>query len=284
MKQISLLFIFLLALSAKVASTSKRLTHVVMPFHSRQIGIVRENLRIWSVYPPCKPNSIIDRFIFFVSGTANDTLKGELLQSFISSSSNLKCFGSVGVEFAGLEDRNDGYLRGSRLMFEHMISKSIDFGEVEPSHVFYMEPDCIPIRPYWLDEIQRQVITSTSPFWMKGSIYQGHGNVINQNFIYNRVHINGNAIYNVEDERFRDFYFNFVRPFIKSIYPKKEGAYDTDIFKLLFWKNGIYGARVFHLFKFSTFIQNNWHSKYSLSEILENCPDTYLIHGGKDID
>lgn len=255
--------------------SDSRLTHVVMPFHSKQMETVKNNLRSWSLFPPCQSKTQV-RFIFFVSGSSNVTLEKELSQIFKS-----KCFESVRVEFAGLMDKNDKYLQGSRLMFEQMISKKMNYGKkIEPSHVFYMEPDCLPIRSFWLDAIQEQVISSKSPFWMKGSIYYGRGDVINDRFPYSRIHINGNAIYNVADDEFREFYFNYVRPFIVKNYSNKRGAYDTDIFKFLFWKNAFYTARLFYKFQFSDFIQNHWHTEYSLSKVLKHSPNTYLIHGG----
>ncbi len=263
------------AISCLSSVPDPKLTHVVMPFHSRQLESVKNNLRTWSHFPPCQSKTQV-QFIFFVSGKRNDTMEDMLLQMFKS-----KCFESSRVEFAGLIDNNDGYLKGSRLMFEQMISRKMNYGnKIEPSHVFYMEPDCLPIRSFWLDAIQDQVTTSISPFWMKGSIYYGRGEVIKKNIFYNRVHINGNAIYNVADNEFREFYFNFVRTFILKHYPKLEGAYDADIFKILYWKNALYTAHLFHKFQFSDFIQNHWHSEYSLSEVLKYNPNTFLIHGG----
>lgn len=275
-KLIKFLFSFLLAIIfTSFVSSEARLTHVVMPFHQRQFETVQKNLNSWSRFPPCKSDQPVE-FIFFVSGMKNDSLASDLLKLPQS-----KCFESFRVEFGYLEDENDAYLKGSRLMFEIMISRKLNYGNTEPSHVFYMEPDCSPIRPYWLEAIQNQVIAPNSPFWMKGSIYYGRSDIIKDSFLYNRVHINGNAIYNVADDDFREFYFKFVRPFVKKYYPGKGGAYDTDIYKFLFWKNAMYTAHLFHLFQFSDFIQNHWHSEFSLKDVLKSSPNTFLIHGGE---
>lgn len=261
----------------KVMSTPT-LTHVVMPFHSRQLKTVQENLQSWLIFPPCQSHLNVE-FIFFVSGARNETLIEYLIKSFKS-----KCFESARVEFANLEGTDDEYLRGSGLMFEKMLSKNIDYGKVMPSHVFYMEPDCKPIRSYWLDAIQLRIISPNSHFWMKGSIFYGHADVISNKMLCNRIHINGNAIYNVGDNDFRTFYFKHVRDFIEKNYPKEKRAYDIDIFKLLFWENGILAPHLIHLFQFSDFIQNHFHSKYSLKEILKNNPNTFLIHGGNALE
>lgn len=250
------------------------LSHVVMPFHQRQIESVLKNIRAWSRYPPCKDDFNVG-LVFFVSGNFDESLRSELLKSVDSA-----CFNFISVEFAGLEGHDDDYLRGSRLMFEQMIAKNLNFGTKKPSHVFYMEPDCLPIRPFWLNAINEHIVPPNAPFWMKGSIFRGHVQTVTSKFIYNHVHINGNAIYNLEDSEFSDFYFKMVSPFVTAKYSQRSRAYDTDIFKLLFWDNSRHTTEFFHKFQFSDFIQNHWHSEYSLGEILEKCPDTFLIHGG----
>lgn len=268
---LKLFFLLLIALEGCLCA---HLSHVVMPFHQRQAQKVKENLKLWSKYPPCRDQNMRVGFIFYVSGLRNDSLANDLISSFDSS-----CFNTIIVEFAELSAKDDQYLKGTRLMFEKMISKGMNFGTITPSHVFYMEPDAVPIRPYWLEGINQQIISPNALFWVKGSFFRGHSNTILSKKIYNHIHINGNAIYNLEDERFRKFYFGRLRKFIEKYF--NEGAYDTDFFKFLLWDNAKYSSKYFHLFQFSDFIQNHWHSNYSLTEILENCPNTYLIHGGQ---
>lgn len=266
--------ILLLALVIGLVN-SAHLSHVIMPFHQRQVEIVKDNLKLWSRYPPCRHGSLQNiGLIFYVSGNRNEDLVKDLLNSF-----NSPCFNSITVEFAELSHEDDRYLKGSRLMFEKMLSKKLDFNGINPSHVFYMEPDALPIRPFWLETIKQQIISPNAMFWMKGSIFRGQKQSISTNVIHNHIHINGNAIYNLEDDYFRKFYFELVRPFIKMNF-KNEAAYDTDIFKVLLWDNAKYTKEFFHMFQFSDFIQNHWHSEYSLSEIRENSPNTFLVHGG----
>lgn len=244
-----------------------------MPFHRRQLASVRRNVNLWSLYPPSEAPSNVS-FIFYVSGHYDEELNSILL-SLVDE----KYFMHVSVEFANLDGTNDSYLKGSRLMFERMLSKRMKFGPVSPDVVLYMEPDCVPIRSYWLNIVaEESVYNDRSPFWMKGSIFRGEFNVISNDKLYNRIHINGNALYNLFDNNFSDFYFKLVRPLISEKF--NEGAYDTDIYKLLLWSNARYTTKYFQKFQYSDFIQNYWHANYSLSEILENCPNTVLIHGG----
>ena len=69
---------------------------------------------------------------------------------------------------------------------------------------------------------------------MKGSLFRGLDGIINHNNLYNRIHINGNAIYNLSDESFSNFFINVVRRVIKAKF-HDNGAYDTDIFRVLLW-------------------------------------------------
>lgn len=275
--------IFAIDLLFCTATTSDYLSHVIMPFPIKQIEDVKANINSWSRFQPCSQdftllssNTTQVNFIFFVSSSENEKIRKELINYFNSYPSS-KCFKSVSVEFANL-GKDDSYLKGSRLMFEQMISKKLNYGNNDVSHVFYMEPDCSPIRSNWLHAINQQIIPLNTPFWMKGSIFRGKMHILKTMEIYNHIHINGNAIYNVRSDDFRKFYFEIVRPFINDKF--KEGAYDTDIYKVLLWQQAKYTASFFHLFQFSDFIQNHWHSEYSLNEILDGNPNTFLIHGG----
>ena len=251
-----------------------KLTHIIMPFHRRQLESVQRNINLWELYPPSDDVTNVS-FIFYVSGQYDRKLENFLLDLIKKD-----YFKEISVAFANLEGNSDSYLKGSRLMFERILSKEIDFGSTPPDIVFYMEPDCIPIRSYWLATLAAEAnYNPKSPFWVKGSIFRGDFDVISNDKLYNRIHINGNSLYNLSDERFSDFYFQGVRPFISSKF--NEGAYDTDIYKLLLWSNARYTAKFFHKFHYSDFIQNYWHSNYSISEILNNCPNTVMIHGGK---
>lgn len=271
MKKIVLLILWTAFINISLAS---HLSHVVIPFHKRQVDMLMKNIQSWSRYQPCEGNFKVG-LIFFVSGVPDESLRLKLKESV-----GTNCFDSINVEFAGLEGDQDHYLKGTRIMFEQMISKSLNFGEKKPSHVFYMEPDCLPIRPNWLHAINKHVIPPNAPFWMKGSVYRGHAESVSTRFLYNHVHINGNAIYNIESDEFKDFYSNLVSPLVRRKYNERNRAYDTDIFKLLFWNNARNTAQFFHKFQFSDFIQNHWHSEYSFKEIRHNSPDTFLVHGG----
>lgn len=270
-----------------------RLTHVVMPFHPRQADRVLFNLKSWLKYTPCDcplkqiPSDLTEnsldkniKFIFFVSSKFNQTLQLELLSKF--DSIKPCCFTGGSKVYFGDLGKDDTYLKGSRLMFEQMLARKIfEIGDTV-SHVFYMEPDCLPVRSLWLAALENRIIVPNAKFWLKGSNFRGNPATIKSQYIYNQIHINGNAIYNIGDKDLAEFYFYGLRRFIKKFF--KEGAYDTDFFKFLLWENGIYAKDIFHLFKFDDFIQNHWHSSFSLSNVLRENPDTFFVHGGTNVD
>lgn len=264
-----------------------QLSHVIMPFHPRQLESVKQNLKIWSKHFPCKKETKLNGigFIFYVSSSKKDIVNSKTFESdlFEASESGKDCFRFFSIVYADLRGDDDRYLMGSRLMFEKMIKKEIDFGSTTPSHIFYMEPDCRPIRSNWLKVLNSLIISPNTEFWMKGSLFRGSYDVIINNAIYNHIHINGNAIYNISDEGLSEFYFKVVRKIVDTKL-KNSCAYDTDIYRALLWKNSKYTAPFFHMFQYSDFIQNYWHSAYSQSEILNNYPNTFFIHGGEPIN
>jgi hypothetical protein len=279
-----------------------RLTHLVVPFHFSQEDKALELMEMWKVYPPCRimddeedeKCSVNDvsyfrrsfqeplgrdiELVLFVSCSPDRKLAERLLNGFNVLPHKVKqCFKSAHVRFASLVAEEDTYLAGSRHMFERMLNNLI--GITEASYVYYMEPDCRPIRPYWLSIVDSLTRFPNSKFWIKGSIYRGKSKSINVKLMFNLFHINGNAIYNLGDQAFRTFYFDQVRPYIVRNW--NEGAYDTDIFKMLLDGGRVARSRqLAHLFQFSDFMQNWWHSNYSVSEIRRNSDLTVLVHGG----
>jgi hypothetical protein len=188
-----------------------------------------------------------------------------------------QCFSEARVRYADLKAEEDTYLAGSRNMFERMMNSLI--GITEAQYAFYMEPDCRPVRPYWLSVVDSLCRWPNSKFWMKGSIFRGSMKAITQPLAHNLFHINGNAIYNLADQGFRDFYFKRVVPYVRA--NGRQGAYDTDTFiYLLDQKFYELNKDIAHLFQFSDFMQNHWHADYSISGTREGSDVTVLVHGG----
>lgn len=260
------------------------LSHVIIPFHIKQYDILVRNIKKWSKYMPCNKRDFFNKnspkLIFFVGYTEESSVKylhyklSDLMPYF-------RCFSNrytIDLVKFKLAKKNDSHVLGARLMFEYMLSKKNSLFK-ECTYVFYMEPDCIPIRSEWIDALQKEI----GSFWIKGAIFRGKfENKINK-YLPNKYHINGNALYNIGDKRFVEFYFKILRPYIER-HGDSITAYDTDFSEfLLDIKNYDYVKMIIHNFVFTETIQNLWHLNYSVKEVRQKYPQTFIVHGGNPI-
>jgi hypothetical protein len=269
------------------------LSHLIIPLHIKQKERMKGYFEKWKMYPPCeeeknekynlfaaRPTEKI-KIVLQVSSEApiTDQDRKDLVEHYYQEGVKSKCFASI--EIKELIIRNDSYLTGSRVMFESMLSN--EMGLVNPTYIFYMEPDCKPIRSGWLQAVDAAIRWPNAHFWMKGSPYRGKPTPNISNHLIVRSHINGNAIYNLGDPAFSSFYFDTVKPFIKKKFAIYGAAYDLDFFRLFYNSTGEFYYSFQHLltkFQYSEVIQNHWHSVYRLRDLLENSLDTFIIHGG----
>lgn len=320
-------------------NNSPRLTHVIIPFHVKQLGKMIYFMEQWDLFPPCPDpkhlNDLLslldsnnnnqnhdtrtsmkreqndnynekwknelfgkakntkgnDHFSFANSLGRNVTLivfmntrydleiETKIAKTFHSLLDRTKsCFSGIRFRYADLVGEKDSYLMGSRMMFELMMQGNAAMDN--PGYAFYMEPDCLPIRSNWLSLVDSHTRWPNPPFWLKGSIFRGDMKIVGTTNIVNMFHINGNAIYNLRDLELQRFYFRRVRKFIEDKV-KKEGAYDTDV--AMYLQNGHFlteALDIAHKFQFSEFIQNLYHSNYSISGLAKKNRVTVMVHGG----
>lgn len=289
---------------------SLRLTHVVMPFHQSQVEQAIRNLESWRVFPPCQPaenggvgdeavwgdlndehlwwrEMTVDpkmplgrniSLLLFLNGQPDKAVEAELRLQFNNLPQSVRsCWSDMEVRWAKLTAEKDTYLTGSRSMFEVMLNGWI--GLREAHYVLYMEPDARPIRPFWLSMLDAQTRWPNPPFWLKGSLFRGDPEAIKAHLLMNLFHINGNAIYNLGDPDFRNFYWHRVRDWV--VRSKKELAYDTDFFRyMLDPANHAYARTIAHLFQHTELIQNQYHTNYSMSQLRANNHYVAIVHGG----
>ena len=273
-------------ISDKNSNDFHNLSHVVIPFHIKQYNSLVDNIKKWSKYMPCSRkyffNKKSPKLIFFVSYNQDISVKylhlnlSDLIPYF-------RCFSnrySLDIVKYKLSHKQDYHVLGARLMFEFMLRKKSRFFK-ECTYIFYMEPDCRPVRSNWINALQNEI--GSSNFWIKGAIFRGKfENKINK-YLPNKYHINGNAIYNIGDNNFRDFYFKILRPYIER-HNDSITAYDTDFSEFFFdEKNYDYVKMIIHKFAFTETIQNLWHLNYSVAEVRKKFPNTFIIHGGNPI-
>lgn len=285
---------------------NRTLSHVVIPLHEKQLGKLRLNLGIWWVNnPPCSTSitekeketvlshhrpALVFQVSFSVSesvaepahdDTHSDNIEKTCLEMFEQPPVRVqKCFASIRVVTLGLSRKDDKHVQGARLMFEDLLQGKVT-GDC--SYALYMEPDMLPIQSQWLVRITNQVEWPTPEFWMLGSIYRGSiEHVEGTTYLPNKYHINGNAIYNIGSENFRQFYFKQVRPYIVVEHGDSVNAYDTDIYEYLMApKNYDASRHVMHFFQYTDLMQNKWHSNWFAHQLAANHPNTVLVHGGE---
>lgn len=271
----------------------QRLTHIVMPFHTSQVSRVEANLHSWSEYPPCTaamggahPNGPFHLVLYSSADSRKRQYIVELEQRLQAAIGNmtadaLACFQSIEIQHANLSGPSDTYYRGTRLMIEKLILQKVRL-QYPPQYVFYMEPDCLPIRSNWLNALDLSVRWPNAPFWMKGSIYRGHNKAVYATRHPPQVfHINGNAIYNIGDRAFKNFYVKHYRPYVNSVSKSKERSFDTDFYRFIHDIDNVMVTRsIIHKFQYSEVVQNYWRSSFSVAKLRNDNPGTYLIHGG----
>lgn len=274
------------------------ITDIVIPFHPRQIKEVIREIEWWKTYPLTNLESTLTvQVTFFSSGPPNNEIQN-IIQEVMSEIPFLtkRSIKSYNVEFASIPRLKDSYLEGSKIQWEMFMNHDRNMGLTlereglegrgerhKVDHALYLEPDCHPIQIGWLD-ILNNITENDEKFWMKGSLFRGQGSSHNSQIPFNIFHINGNAIYNLNDPLFINWYFEKVKPFIKSTTTYKT-PYDTDLFRYFLqkenWKSET--RHILHKFKLTNLIQNHWHSKYNIKDLLSKTPNLAIIHGGQNV-
>lgn len=189
----------------------------------------------------------------------------------------MQIFKSVHVLSAGLSGFDDSYPVGPSNMFFQLMLATPLMEDNKYEFIFWMEPDCHPIRNGWLTHLYASAVSS-GPYWILGSARRGTYELLRQ---YENIknHINGNAIYRVGSKGFRsyleavhdDFYQDLTR-YLRSF----------DIAIHLYRRKILPKCRqtdLLHRFQYTDVIVNFWRSEIGVAEILERYPSAYLAHG-----
>eukprot|EP01119_Soliformovum_irregulare_P012295 TRINITY_DN3182_c0_g1_i1.p1 TRINITY_DN3182_c0_g1~~TRINITY_DN3182_c0_g1_i1.p1 ORF type:complete len:382 (-),score=89.60 TRINITY_DN3182_c0_g1_i1:37-1182(-) len=141
----------------------------------------------------------------------------------------------------------------------------------EADYMFFIEPDVMAIRDYWLDRVYEEVAFSIDDFWMKGSTSRIPA--------YPSFHMNGNAIYKLRDPKFHQV-------FIDTLTNDRSQPYDLNIW-LIYNAMKTGGPEKMALFKeiqhmltFSDFLQDWADTKagFPMEDLLIRFPNTVLVH------
>jgi hypothetical protein len=263
---------------------------VVIPFIRSQIEQLRAQLNMSNVYLPCTEQYQSVDLIFYHNEATSSSLENIVRQiKFVN-----KCYQNVVFLAANLDDHQNYYPRRVIVMWLKLVleakSNVVALRSHGYTHFFLMDPDTIPIRPFWLDAIVKQVTEGyclksycANNWWMSGSIYRGR-NSIDQH----SLNIHGNALYHLSP-----MFVAYVHRFSTTYLSIAESLIDYDMFIFLVLLNNTELAKqLWHKFRFADFIQNcgrsscqgtNQHDK---KQFRLNHPHTFLIHDGsleKDI-
>ena len=184
--------------------SSNKLSHVIIPLHYTQISKLFLIYSNRSLYLPCKEKTSVS-LIVLLTGHLNLSIENEIYFELNKSILTTSCFRSIKIQWAELSGNNNSYAKGTYIMFENVLKKQYSLSSA--SYVFWMEPDCIPIKSFWLDAAIQEVSLPNLPFWIKGSQFRGADELLPVNITGFQVHINGNAIYNLLSSSFKKFYF-----------------------------------------------------------------------------
>ena len=263
---------------------------LIIPFAGWQSDLVLRNIQdVWSRWPPCflpRMHST-DLYIYYHQDiTKSDHLIPLLRSAFLKHANVSSCFKTIQFLNAGLSDANDVYpLAAARMFFKLFKSSKL----IRYPAMYYMEPDNIPCKQGWLDQLFRE---SRVPggFWVRGKFVESlrkSGSIIRDRdpvtgqYPYSQ-HINGNALYAIGDADFRSFVSHIVEPAFWGDPDEFLGGYDVALYMirqnrtLISW---IYYTETIHLFQYTSLIQNLYRTPGNSSLICDEFPKTYLVHG-----
>lgn len=270
-----LILILQYLLLTTVVYTKNELTAIIMPFHRRQIKKLMFNFETWNVFEPStKLSPTRPELILFASGEDVNNFDQSISEYFTKNLHLKEHFSSISVQFGNLTVKKDGYWRGTKLMFEAVLNKKLVFNAPKVSHIFYMEPDCVPIRKHWIDALINEIeMEPDDLIWMKGSKFVGNPHLLTVGNEALKQHLNGNSIYNIGSDDFRNFYYKHIKPNYIELAP-----YDLRIFEILLQEDGKLYKESGHHFIPTKFVQNTAGKFIAWHKYIQEEPTVYLIH------
>eukprot|EP01119_Soliformovum_irregulare_P013065 TRINITY_DN3449_c0_g1_i2.p1 TRINITY_DN3449_c0_g1~~TRINITY_DN3449_c0_g1_i2.p1 ORF type:complete len:262 (-),score=43.50 TRINITY_DN3449_c0_g1_i2:76-861(-) len=249
---------------------------IVNPFWNG-LQVIRSITR-WNEteFAPCDlerthPQSRFD-LMFWYHGARNATaikMESDILNAMGRSKG---CFANIRFDYSNLPNSGDARADPT-LQFYHLWD--LFAAEKFPyDYFFLMEADTFPIRPNWLKKIFIEC-ACRSAFWVKGSTYW-----LMDWYVYKTlgVHINGNALYNVQDRRFREYVIQSIRSdtvnaFDMAIYrwflpdPRKKQTSSVDL------------PRQFQQYYVHADFVINWaHSNWTVEGMQDRGSQLYFVH------
>jgi hypothetical protein len=281
------------------------LSAVVCPLTVREMPAALKNLRYWnSTVAPLTELSLgvegRPRLIYSFNCAPDEGLARTLVEAFHDSETVRRSFESVEVRFCNLPPEKDIYLREGEVgdaPFGRKAGPNWLFFETmralrdEARFVFLMETDCEPVAPDWITKIQR-VCSQNQDAWIIGSHYCGasplHWSIAR--------HINGNALYNIGDQRFWTFleseFWPWLNQYAATSMPDLayDCAWETYLNRVEMEDASSYewvrARDILHRFRLSNFVVNiggtaeqGGEYMWTREEVMNRFPGVALVHG-----
>jgi len=193
-----------------------------------------------------------------------------------------QCFNAIRFLNAGLDNQTDPERgRSNRAISEFFFSMLLNSSLTADGYdyFFHMETDTRPIRPYWIERLYEEINMRLSDFWVLGTIYRGSAHP--KAFCYGKFsgcaeHMNGNAIYNLQDRNFLDWIREMHEGYVKG---KEFNSWGFDTYMVNILKreaNWGFLQQWAHKFIYTNLIQHG--QPRPLKEVQKVYEDTYFLH------
>ncbi|KAI8838047.1 hypothetical protein BJ741DRAFT_683359 [Chytriomyces cf. hyalinus JEL632] len=278
---------------------------LVIPFTASDTSQVLKNLHTtWLQHAPCSIHrnyaASIDLVFYFHRDILTHANTVQQLINSIESEPVLKqCFASVRFVNALLTMDEDAYPVGPSRMFFKLFNtlKRHPLLGVAPSlsgkreagmhhqAIYYMEPDNLPCRASWLDRLYEEA-SIPGDFWMRGSILRNEDVSVGEWTF--AEHINGNALYRVDDAAFLKF-LSLVEGEMSRDLSGDQYLHSYDVAIDLVRRNrSLVGwsefANTAAKFQFTETVQNWYRTPVNATELCHGSRSTYLVHGREKTD
>lgn len=269
---------------------------IIIPLTFTQAPRALDQINTWTKHFPCSPNQstgqkvdlvyyfdlplgailpvIHDLRERFLEMTKNETLRTNVIECFneiyfISANmTNSESHNSIFRDFF----RTQAHTQGTVDQFYKLMIENKEMHSKGYRYIFYMEPDCHPIKSAWLHGLYLETM-SPQRFWMRGTM-MSYPEPYQLNWLPYRaqylLHINGNAIYRFDDPCFRRF--------LQEVRNNYGGyAFDTSIHYFRFRHlNYNLLQKIYFRFEYTNFILD--FSNYELTNF-DYDTSSYIVHG-----
>lgn len=252
---------------------------VLIPFTAKDLDKLGENVDRWPSLPATRGHPDIRPFVhlLFYSNVDLVSQGGPAWQQFEALRRRVegwRIFGQVNYLSAHIEPVLDRYPGGATEMFFEALT--IPHIRDTYAFLFWMEPDCFPVRQGWLDRLYHLATMSGTHYWVLGSILRARPS---PEYAKISRHINGNALYRLNDPEFDAFL-----ALVQHEYAQRKGqflrSFDVAI-HLVGEQLEPYEVRasVAHHFVYTDVIMNVYRRGTSMSEVCAENPRTFFLHG-----